>query len=198
MLFSGSCHPCRDTCSASRRCSNDVFWDNRAGTFNGGLVTGIDGEPSTPYHWDMGVMDNVPGALLTPTHTVLQDGQDSTALGTVQADPTNSTVDPLFRSGYDVTVNILASRMYPAFRQSVIVAELLPPTLMGDYHLADSPPSVARGLGAADVAVHWGTVNNKDAWSGWTYTVSAPTSDIDGQARPTAGRYDAGSDQQSP
>ena len=35
-----------------------------------------------------------------------------------------------------MTVNILASRTYPAFRQAVIVAELLPPSLMGDYHLA--------------------------------------------------------------
>ena len=46
-------------------------------------------------------------------------------------------------------MNILASRTYPAFRQSVIVAELLPPSLMGNYHLAAATPaSPARGLGA--------------------------------------------------
>ncbi|MCU1657898.1 MAG: hypothetical protein JWO57_2554, partial [Pseudonocardiales bacterium] len=113
-----------------------------------------------------------------------------------------SGIDPGFASQYDVTVNILAARTYPAFRQAVIVAELLPPSLMGDYHLATgSPASSARGLGAASVPVSWGT-----GTSPFTYTVSAPSSDIDGQPRPTVTgpannrvrRYDAGSDQMTP
>jgi hypothetical protein len=175
---------------------DDVFWDNRAGNFAGGWVYGIggtlpDGSPNDVNNWDMGVTD-VPGADLTPTHSVLQDGTG------VVADATNTSVDPGFRDNYDVTVNILASRTYPAFRQSVIVAELLPPTLMGDYHLAvASPSSSARGLGAASVVVRWGTPT-----SGWTYTVSARTPDIDGNRRPTgigpSARYDAGSDQMTP
>jgi hypothetical protein len=94
-----------------------------------------------------------------------------------------------------VTVNVLASRSYPAFRQSVIIAELLPPNLMGNYHLAtSSPTSSARGLGAASVTVTWGTGTSR-----FTYTVPAPALDIDGDVRPTGTgqnrRYDAGSDQ---
>jgi hypothetical protein len=173
---------------------DDVFWDNRAGSFSGGWVYGIggnlpDGSPNSVDNWDMGVVD-VPGALLTPTNTVLQDGVG------VQADATNSTTDPGFTANYDVTVNILASRTYPAFRQSVIVAELLPPSLMGDYHLAP-PTSSARGLGAANVTVRWGP-----GATGWTYGVSARTPDIDGDPRPTVvgtvRRYDSGSDQMTP
>jgi hypothetical protein len=172
---------------------NDVFWDNRAGSFQGGWVTGIggtlpDGSANDTNNWDMGVVD-VPGTL-APTHSVLQDGSG------VQSDPTNTLgVDPVFTQGYDVTVNVLASRMYPAFRQSVIVAELLPPSLMGNYHFGAGTP--ARGLGAAGTSVVWGT---------WTYPVQAPSTDIDGDPRPTVTgtgaaqvrRYDAGSDQMTP
>ncbi|HKC27703.1 MAG TPA: hypothetical protein VKB75_06795, partial [Jatrophihabitans sp.] len=103
---------------------------------------------------------------------------------------------PLFVSEYNVTVNVLASRSYPAFRQSVIVAEILPPKLMGDYHLAAG--SSARGVGALSTLVNLGGALH--------YTVSAPALDIDGDARPTVTgsgqnqtrRYDAGSDQMTP
>ncbi len=179
---------------------NDVFADNRAGTFSGGWVTGIggtlpDGSPGGTESWDMGVAD-LASANLAPTHTVLQDGRQ------VVADPSNKTGDPGFAAPYDVTVNVLASRTYPAFRQSVIVAQILPPTLMGDYHLAaDSSP--AWGLGAASVTQNWGTRAASGTWSGWSYPVTAPPLDIDGQPRPTAGgtppnRYDAGADQRTP
>ncbi|HZC72717.1 MAG TPA: hypothetical protein VE442_18610, partial [Jatrophihabitans sp.] len=98
---------------------------------------------------------------------------------------------PLFVGQYDVTVNILASRSYPAFRQAMIVAEILPPSLMGDYHLGAG--SSARGAGVASTQVTWGTGGNP-----FRYTVNAATPDVDGDARPTSGRYDAGSDQQIP
>ncbi len=171
---------------------NDVFWDNRAGTFNGGLVTGIgapDGSANADVdYWDMGVADQ-PGSPLAPTNSVLKDGRN------VASSQTNKIADPLFKANYDVTVNILASRTYPAFRQSVIVAQLLPPSLMGDYHLA-GPSSSARGAGASSVTVNWGTAPPANPFS---YQVTAPKTDIDGQARPTGtgknARYDAGSDQ---
>jgi hypothetical protein len=172
---------------------NDVFWDNRAGNFSGGYVYGIggnlpDGTANSVNQWDMGVVD-IPGALLDPTHSVVQVSDGTTASAT------NTAADPHFASNYDVTVNVLASRSYPAFRQSVIIAELLPPTLMGNYHLAtSSPTSSARGLGAASVTVTWGTGTSR-----FTYTVPAPALDIDGDVRPTGTgqnrRYDAGSDQ---
>ncbi|WP_343965109.1 hypothetical protein [Kribbella koreensis] len=179
---------------------NDVFWDNRAGNFSGGWVYGIggklpDGTDNTVNSWDMGAAD-VPGALLTPTHSVLQDETGSAP------DPSNSLVDPGFVSPYEVSVNILAVRSYPAFREAAIVAQLLPPNLMGDFHLATATPaSSARGLGAASTVVRWGTPT-----SGFSYTVSAHSPDIDGQPRPTVTgvfpfvqrRYDAGSDQMTP
>ena len=175
---------------------NDVFWDNRAGSFSGGYVYGIggqlpDGTANSVNAWDLGVAD-VPDALLTRTHSVLQD-----TTGTAP-DATNSSADPRFVSPYEVSVNILAVRSYPAFRQAVIVAQLLPPDLMGDFHLATgTPASSARGLGGANTVVRWGT-----ATTGFSYTVTAPSPDIDGQPRPTVTgalrRYDAGSDQMTP
>jgi len=175
---------------------NNVFWDNRAGSFSGGYVYGIggtlpDGSPNSVNNWDIGVAD-VSGALLAPTHSVIQ-----TPTGTTN-DPSNSGADPGFVANYDVSVNILASRTYPAFRQAAIVAELLPLELMGNYHLAAGPPSSsARGLGVASVSANWGS---------WSIVATAPAQDIDGDARPTVTgsgpsqqrRYDAGSDQQVP
>jgi hypothetical protein len=146
-----------------------------------------DGTANSVNQWDMGVVDT-PGAL-DPTHSVLQVTDGTTASAT------NTDADPHFASNYDVTVNVLASRTYPAFRQAVIIAQLLPPSLMGDYHQASSTPtSSARGRGAANVVVNWGTGGNR-----FNYTVSAPLVDIDGDVRPTGSgqtaRYDAGSDQ---
>jgi hypothetical protein len=172
---------------------DDLFNDNRAGSFSGGWVTGIggtlpDGSANDVNNWDMGDADD-PTALLTPRSSVLQ-----TTLGT-DGDASNVVTDtPGFKSPYDVTVNVLASRMYPAFRQAAIVAQILPPNLMGDYHLATaSPASPARGAGVASTIVRWGVPGNS-----WNYTVSAATPDIDGDARPTGTRYDAGSDQMKP
>jgi len=74
----------------------------------------------------------------------------------------------------------------------VIVAEILPPSLMGDYHVGSG--SSARGAGVVSTpALNAGQV-------------TAPTSDIDGDPRPTVTgtgqtqtrRYDAGSDQMTP
>jgi hypothetical protein len=166
---------------------NDVFWDNRAGSFAGGTVYGIggtlpDGSDNPVNNWDMGVVDFA--ADLTPTHSVVQ-----TPEGTSN-DATNSSADPLFASPYDIQLNVLSLRAFPAFRQAIVVTELLPLNLLGDYHLQASGSS-ARGLGAASTTVSWGTGTNP-----WTYTVPAPSPDIDGNARPGAGgRYDAGSDQ---
>ncbi|MDQ1541012.1 MAG: large repetitive protein, partial [Actinomycetota bacterium] len=193
--FAGSNSTLANTTFSKPTLFNNVFWDNRAGSFSGGWVYGIantlpDGSADTIVNWDMGVVD-VSGALLNPTNSVLQTTQGTTG------DASNSSVDPGFKAQYDVTVNVLASRSYPAFRQSVIVAELLPPTLMGDYHLAATPPSSARGLGKASTTVTWGTSTTPI-----TFVVNAPTPDIDGDVRPGGTtlnpRYDAGSDQLVP
>jgi hypothetical protein len=167
---------------------NDVFWDNRAGNYAGGYDYGIGGKlpngtDNSINNWDMGVVD-VPGAQLVPINSVIQ-----TTLGTNGGTNTTVTNDPKLASPYDVTVNILASRAYPAFRQAAIVSQLLPLNLLGDYHLAGvASPAYRRA--AASTTVVWGS---------WTYTVSSPTTDIDGQVRPSgtgaSRHYDAGSDQ---
>ena len=165
---------------------NDLFWDNRAGRYQGGYVYGIGGQlpngaANDTNNWDMGVMD-LPGALLHPVNSVLQ-----TTTGTDGGVNTRVTNDPLLRSPYDVTVNVLAARTYPAFRQAAIVTTQLPLTLLGDYHLATG--SVAIGAGAASTA---GPIPNSP--------VNAPSQDIDGRNRPTnpGKRYDAGSAQFAP
>ncbi|RKS77379.1 IPT/TIG domain-containing protein [Motilibacter peucedani] len=174
---------------------DNVFSDNRAGTFSGGYVYGIggslpDGTANDVNDWDMGVADGDGSQLLAPLSSVLQ-----TTTGTASSATNTVTDDAGLLQPWDVSVNVLASRTYPAFRQSVIVAEILPPSLMGDYHLAAT--SVAKGRGAASTNVVWGT-----GALGFSYTVSAPSRDIDGNARPSgtgaARRWDAGSDQLQP
>ena len=159
---------------------NDIFWDNRAGSYSGGILDGIT--TGAANNWDMGSTDG--SGPLSPISSVIQttQGTDNLTAGS----------DPLFVSPFDVTVDIAPLRTYPAFRQAVIVTEILPLSLMGNYHLTPPPAaSSARGRGAASTLVRWGP-----GGSGWTYTVSAPTPDIDGQPRPSLlNRYDAGSDQ---
>jgi hypothetical protein len=173
---------------------NNVFWDNRAGSFNGGWVYGIggtlpDGSDNGVDNWDMGVVGD-PG-LLHPIGSVIQTSQ-----GTDGGESTTITDDPGLKDPYDVSVSVLASRTYPAFRQAAIVTELLPPTLLGDYHLTGTG-SAAYNRGVASTTVAFGT-----GLTGWRQTVRAATPDIDGQPRPTTmggrpavTRYDAGSDQ---
>ena len=87
---------------------------------------------------------------------------------------------PGLKDPYDLTVNVLASRTYPAFRQAVVVAELLPPSLMGDYHLGGTS-SPAYGRGSQE---HHGPLGP----GRWSYTVSSATADIDGDRRPSLPR----------
>jgi hypothetical protein len=175
---------------------NDVYSDNRAGSWNGSQITGIgtlpNGFPGGINNWDMGTTDVAPTGvtpapqpfLLAPTNSVLQ-----TTIGTVTSGTPNNTVTntPGLVGPYDLKVDILPSRTYPAFRQSLISAVLLPPSLFGDYHL----------IGSGSAAYNRGTRTAKPAPWG-SYTVSTPTVDIDGQTRPSSGHYDAGSDQVTP
>ncbi len=173
---------------------DDVFSDNRAGTFSGGWVTGIggtlpDGTPNDVNSWDMGLADG--SGTLSPVGSVIQS--------TTNVDVGTSTTvsdTPGFKDPSTVSVDVLASRTYPAFRQSLIIGELLPPTLSSDYHLTGSTsPAYGRGVASSQVAYGTGTF-------GWKYTVSSPVTDIDGDTRPQgpakSKRYDAGSDQVTP
>ncbi|MFB9236029.1 hypothetical protein ACFFWC_10800 [Plantactinospora siamensis] len=156
---------------------NNIFWDNRAGSWNGVYVSGIgstDAPAGDPVrHWDMGSADGV--GPLAPTNSILQT-TDGTA-----ASPTNRVgVDPQVRSAFSASVTIQASRTFPAFRQAVIVLQNVPLTQMGDYHL------VGAGSPANDLGVGSRTVGG--------VVVQAPRTDYDGQAR-SATRPDSGADE---
>ncbi|MCU1677460.1 MAG: pectin lyase-like protein [Frankiales bacterium] len=180
---------------------NNVFWDNRAGTFEGGYVYGIggtlpDGTDNWTDNWDLGSADDA-SFVLHPRSSVLQTIEDLDGNLTTDDAPGNVlSNNPVFVSTYDVTVNVLASRMNPAFRQSVIVAQILPPSLMGNYHLRNTT-SPAYAKGSASQTVTWGS-----GVLAMSYVVSAPSADIDNNARPTvvgsSRRYDAGADQYKP
>jgi hypothetical protein len=169
---------------------NDVYYDNRAGSWDGHLVSGIgtlpNGYNGGINNWDMGTIDVPPSGvtpapqpfLLAPTNSVIQTTAGYTASGTNTISST-----PGFVSAFDLMIDILPSRTYPAFKQSLISGVLLPPGLTGDYHITSSSPANDRGTRTAKAAP-WGT-----------YTVSPPTVDIDGQLRPTTGSIDAGSDE---
>ena len=173
---------------------DDLFWDNRAGTFLDGTVTGIgvlpNGTDGGIQNWDMGMTDT-PAGVLTPRGSVLQstDGTDVSASAPKgnRITDTSSVKDP-----YAVSVDVLASRTYPAFRQATVIAQILPPNLMGDWHLTGTG-SPAFGAGIAFLDVVWGTstnVNNR-----LQYRVSAPADDLEGTPRPSGTRHDAGADQ---
>lgn len=156
---------------------NNIFWNNRAGSWNGLYVSGI-GAPDAPAgdplnFWDMGSLD--PGVTLTPTNSVLQ-----TATGITPSATNTIGQDPQVKAPFTATVAIETSRAFPSFRQAVIVIQLVPFTQMGDYHLV-GPASPANNLGTGSRV--FGGV-----------TVTAPRTDFDGQTR-SASTPDAGADE---
>jgi hypothetical protein len=162
---------------SSPKLFNNIFWNNRAGSWNGVYVSGI-GAPDAPAgdplnFWDMGSTDGV--GPLTPTNSVLQ-----TTTGTTPSATNVVGQDPQVKSPFTATVTIETSRAFPSFRQAVIVIQPVPLNQMGDYHLA-GPASPASNLGVGSRA--FGTV-----------TVQAPRTDFDGQPRSFT-RPDAGADE---
>ncbi|MGA9346598.1 MAG: SdrD B-like domain-containing protein [Nocardioidaceae bacterium] len=154
---------------------NNIFWDNRAGSRAGTSVSGIGltGDATPINRWDLGLFE-APGSL-APKNSVVQ--QDPSA-HPYTTDASNSSSDPGVVDPYDVSVAFVTWRQNPAFVDATLVTVEAPPNLLGDYHLGACPGSPACNLGAAS--------------SGG---VSAPATDIDDQARPALGGYDAGSDE---
>ncbi|MGC9358739.1 MAG: pectin esterase, partial [Anaerolineae bacterium] len=149
---------------------NNIFWDNRAGSWTGGGVSGIgqNGDPNPIYRWDLGVAGT--SNLLSPKYSLLHVAYSG-------ADGTNLIgSDPLFGEMYDVGIRVYPWRGNPTFIGAEIVAVDLPPTLMGDYHLTAGSP--AQNTGVASFA-----------------GISAANRDYDDVLRPAHGLWDAGADE---
>ncbi|MDI6693903.1 MAG: SdrD B-like domain-containing protein [Anaerolineales bacterium] len=149
---------------------NNIFWDNRAGSWTGGGVAGVglQGDPSPINYWDLGVSDGV--GLLSPTNSVLQ-----TNFGVIPDASNQVGVDPMVVAQYDTSVAVLPWRGHPRFVDTLLVAVELPPEQMGDYHLTSASPAV--DLGAA-----------------FKGSVPAPASDFEGEQRVSVS-IDAGADE---
>ncbi len=150
---------------------NNVFWDNRAGTWTGGGVAGIGqaGDPSPIFHWDLGVAGNA--GQLSPTYCLMQ-------VPNGVADASNIIgQDPLVVEEYDLGIKVFPWRGNRNFVGADIVAVDMPVELLGDYHLGtrDSP---AFNAGARFVG-----------------TFEAPNQDIDEESRPRFGAWDMGADE---
>jgi hypothetical protein len=179
---------------------DNVFNDNRAGTYVGGYVYGIggtlpDGATNSVDTWDMAVVGG-PGTL-HPVGGVIQ-----TTTGTDGGDHVTISDTPGFKDPTpELTVTVLAARTFPAFREAAIVTALLPPRLRADYHLSGTA-ATAYAKGRGTTTVTYGTQTVIRTTVPWTATVKAAARDIDNQARPTgsgtAARYDSGSDQYYP
>jgi uncharacterized repeat protein (TIGR01451 family) len=150
---------------------NNIFWDNRAGTFVGSAVAGIGlaGDPNPVNQWDLGVSDGV--GLLAPTNSILQ-----VITGTIPDGSNIVGTDPGVVSTYDTTVRALPWRGNPRFVDILMITTDATPNLLGDYHLASGSPAVNAG------AASEGGIN-------------APTLDFDRGLRPSEGGYEIGADE---
>ena len=152
---------------------NNIFSDNRAGTYTsniGGI--GLAGDPAPINYWDIGSGD---GQLLEPTNSILATGQGFVASATNKI--SSAANFPQVQALYDTSVAAFPWRTNTTFRNIQIVAVDLPPTLMGNYHLAGSG-SPAANAGASIKS-----------------SIPAPASDIDGEYRPSNGGYEIGADE---
>ena len=144
---------------------NNIFWDNRAGAWNGDAVTGLGlaGDPTPIYWWDLGVADG--SGELNPQYSLLHMPYGS--------DPTNIVgVDPMVVQAYDTVIRILPWRTNFNFVGINIVAVDTPITLQGDFHLMAGSPAIDAGT-----------------------DIGAPSDDYDGDLRPQNCGVDIGADE---
>jgi hypothetical protein len=149
---------------------NNIFWDNRAGSWNGVTVGGIglaDELPGPTINlWDLGEVGGGAGPL-TPTNSILNEDTNSI----IVPDASNQIgVDPLVQAEYDTSVAVFPWRTNPNFVQAAIVAIDLPINLLGNYHLAAGSPAINAGSNGKPASLPPSPVN-------------APDFDIDNQLR---------------
>ncbi|MEK7328546.1 MAG: hypothetical protein AAB217_25140, partial [Chloroflexota bacterium] len=149
---------------------NNIFWDNRAGEWDGVTVGGIGLANELPGPtinlWDLGEVGGGSGPL-TPTNSILNEDANSN----IAPDASNQIgVDPLVIDEYDTSVAVFPWRTNPNFVQAAIVALDLPINLLGNYHLTAGSPAINAG-------------SNSKAASLPPSPVNAPDIDIDNELR---------------
>jgi hypothetical protein len=153
---------------------NNIFWDNRAGSFDQTLndgrggITGIGNFGETPNVIDMEVYGTA--ELFSPWYCSLSQEYSGGS--------NNIIADPMFVKEYDGRLTAVAFNMEPDFKTVKIVT--LTPEDMGDYHLTGSSPAIDGGTGQVVVG---------------TETVTAPPTDYDGDSRPAGSGFDIGADE---
>jgi hypothetical protein len=154
---------------------NNLFWDNRAGSWDGNAITGLGivGDPNPISYWDLGVGDN--SGLLSPQYSLLQ-----TTTGTLPSATNLVGQDPLVITSYDTQVGFMPWRGNANFVGAHITTVALPGFLPGDYHLGAGSPAI--DVGAASVTVD-------------KTTYAAPAWDYDDEMRPAGAAYDIGADE---
>jgi hypothetical protein len=157
---------------------NNIFWDNRSGSWDGlgihGL--GLQGDTAPINYWDMGLSD-----LTLPLHPAYSIY--SSTIGTVDNGTNLIGQNPNVRSTYDTSIIILPWRGNPRFVGINLVAIDSPPTLMGDYHLTALTTTSSPAINAGAVSYNG---------------VNAPARDIDGDRRvyiPGVEGYEIGADE---
>ena len=122
---------------------DNVFWDNRAGSYDGGFVRGIGlpGDSAAVNHWDLGAYGVAPANALKPgqerhpgpdgPHQLHDRGNVASIRGC-----SRRTTRP---SGWRTF------RGDPHFVGGTIVAVDVPPTRMGNYKLSATSPAAPPG-----------------------------------------------------
>ncbi|HEV7465494.1 MAG TPA: SdrD B-like domain-containing protein [Candidatus Dormibacteraeota bacterium] len=124
--------------------TNDIIWDNRAGSWASGGVAGI-GLPgdTTPVNvWDVGTADG--GPLLAVSSTYIDPATTPTEGYTAGPGTTQSTASPFTATAtcsdtvtsnciFVTNIDVVSLRTYFRFRPSAIVTISLPANAFGDY-----------------------------------------------------------------
>jgi len=176
---------------------NNIFCDNRAGRWDGANILGIgytnvmgQTDPGPINYWDFGAdgpYNQQPTNSIVQPQPTTNPGLAPTFRPTAngnKACPTNLAT--LFKSLYDTSILALPWRGDNHFVGNVIIAQDVPATLMGNYHLLNGS-TLANNAGAASKAV--------PTWQQPPTTLSAPSTDIDHEARPTGGGFEIGADE---
>jgi hypothetical protein len=137
------------------RLVNNVFWDNRAGSWTPQGIAGIGmaGDATGINRWDMGTADGT--GFLTPHNGVVNSDPANATQGWTQdgtnrvvlTPPTQGVDNTIgFVAPFDLQLTLSAQRTYFRFRPSAIVSVSLPANAVGDYHLQGGSPAAGQGL----------------------------------------------------